>query len=112
MRITFTNRELTSKELYFLCTSPDIRRMSEIAGETVEISAVVIYDKDNTDGSTSEILSLMTKEGEAYATNSKTFIQTFRDIIGCFAPDEIHKIEVSQGVSRSNRKFLTARYVD
>lgn len=112
MTILETSNELSGAEKYFLSKSPEIRRMKEISNEEVQPDIWMIYSDTKSDGTEQEIFSMRTTDGEVYATNSKTFISDFRDILECFNKEDIHTIKVVEGTSRAGRKFLECAYIN
>lgn len=112
MEIKTASRELTNKELYYLTKASNIQKMRGLVGSTIDVDAFVIYTDVNSNGEEQEILSLRTPEGETFATNSRTFIRTFYDILACFPPEDVKRIEVCEGTSKSGRNFIMAVYAD
>lgn len=112
MNIITSNRELTKVEIYKLTIAPNIRKMSTIKGQRIEFDAFCIYiDKDH-DGNEQQIISLLTQEGETFATNSKTFIESFSRIVEVFGADGFSAIEVATGTSKAGREYINAVYAD
>lgn len=110
MTITKTSRELTSAEQYFLTKAQDVQKMQNAVGTTLDVSYWCIYNDTTVDGEDRELFSVMTPEGEAYATNSPSFLRSFYDILDCFSPEEIHTIKIEQGTSKAGRKYLYCVY--
>lgn len=110
MEIRETSKELTSQDKYFLMKSQGIKKMSEQKGARLDLDMWAIYTDTDKDGKEQELFSCHTPEGETFATNSATFIRSFRDILDCFTPEEIHAINVSSGTSKAGRTFITAIY--
>lgn len=110
MTITMTSRELTKKESYNLTFSPSIKKMRDIVGAQIDVSAFVMYEDVNSDGKEQEILSVMDADGTVYATNSPTFKKDFANI--CEIMDgEDFSIEVISGTSKAGREFITCTLV-
>lgn len=110
MNIINQSRELTKQETYFLTKAQNILKMSALKGQTVDISMWVIYEDVNQKGEPQTVFSLMTPEHEVYATNSPSFVRCFTDILECFDPEEINRIQVISGTSNAGREFLTCVY--
>lgn len=113
MKILETKGDLTKKEQYLMTSAPNIRKLSELKNQIVEVSLYCHYladDGENEEGK--PILAIMTPEGEVYATNSRTFIETFQKIIEIFGTEGFSKVLVSTGISRAGREFITAVYAD
>lgn len=112
MEILAANKELTKQEIYFLTKTQEAQKMTEAAGQTLELTSWAIYTDHNADGEEVELFACRTEEGETYATNSPTFIRAFRDILDVFEPSEITKIKVLTGVSKNNREYITCAYAE
>lgn len=112
MNITKTSRELTNKEQYLLTKAQNVQKMQNAVGSTLECAYWCLYTDTTVDGEEKELFSMMTPEGEAFATNSPSFIRSFYDILDCFDAGEIHSIKVEQGTSKAGRKYLFCVYVD
>lgn len=111
MEIIRTSGNLSKAERYNMCTSPAIRRMREVIGQELEFKAWIEFTelKEST-GVINTIISIMTTEGEVFATNSKTFISEFEKIVECFE-NEFTAIKVLSGRSRNGREFITCTYL-
>lgn len=112
MEILAANKELTKQEIYFLTKTQEAQKMTEAAGQALELTSWVIYTAHNADGEEVELFACRTEEGETYATNSPTFIRAFRDILDVFEPSEITKIKVLTGVSKNNREYINCAYAE
>ena len=101
---------LTSADLYALTKGNNVRKMADAKGEVLDISKFVLYKDTDTKGEEMYVLAVETVEGARYATNSKTFIRNFCDIIAIYeAGKEIlpTRFLVGSGKSKSNREYLT-----
>lgn len=114
MKITRTSKELTVKEKYMLTKAPTVQRMKNCVGQRIEIDAYAFYTDVNKDGEETEILSVLTPEGEVFATNSPTFKKDFLDMVDMFADsgEEIKAVRVVGGKSKAGRDFITCVYAD
>lgn len=112
MTITKTSRELTNKEQYLLTKAQNVQKMQNCVDTSIDVAYWCIYQDTTVDGEEKELFSVMTPEGEAYATNSPSFLRTVYDMLECFEPGEIHQIKVEQGTSKAGRKYLYCVYVD
>ena len=118
MRIIEASKEdLTKKELYLLTMSPEIQKISDVIGQVIDIDAWLKYaDSDHKAEESGEekeqiILSLLSPEGESFATNSPTFIKDFEKMLSLFAGD-LKRIEVIAGTSKNGRQFVTCKYAE
>lgn len=106
MNIIKQNRELTAAEIYKMTKGASIQKVSENAGEAFDVDAYIIYEDEKEDSIT-EILSILTKDGEVYATNSPTFQREFNDLVSIFemTKEALPPIKIVEGLSKSGRTF-------
>ena len=113
MTILESKGNLTAAEQYYLTVAPDIQKMSTVKGNTLDVDNWCIYtDVNDKTSEEFELVSIMTPEHEVYATNSKTFVQTFRQIVEIFGTDGFNRIKVGFGMSKAGREFITAIYAE
>ncbi len=110
MKVIASMKELSKEELYFLTRSQETQKMTEAADQSFNLKAWAIYEDHNSDGEEVELFSMLTEDGEIFATNSGTFIRAFREILDIFDPEDIRKIKVMTGVSKNNRTYVTCAY--
>ena len=110
MEIIRKTEGMTSADLYALTKGNDVRKMADAKGETLDILKYVLYKDEDVNGNEMCVLAIETVDGAKYATNSKTFVRNFSDILAIFdagneeAPT---RFVVGSGLSRSNREYLT-----
>lgn len=110
MEIIRKTEGLTSADLYALTKGNDVRKMADAKGEVLDFFKYVLYKDENQNGDPITVLAVETVGGGKYATNSKTFIRNFCDILAIFgAGDEEPptRFIVGSGRSKSNREYLT-----
>lgn len=110
MEIIKKTEGLTSADLYALTKGNDVRKMTDAKGETIDILKYVLYTDEDAKGKPMTVLAVETVDGAKYATNSKTFVRNFSDILAIFgAGDEEPptRFIVGSGKSKSNREYLT-----
>ena len=110
MEIIKKTEGLTSADLYALTKGPDVRKMTDAKGEVIDIAKFVLYKDEDVNGNPMNVLAVETVEGAKYATNSKTFIRNFTDILAIFgAGDEEPptRFVVGSGRSKGGREYLT-----
>lgn len=113
MEILQTSAELTTEEKYLLTMNPEIQKMSDQVGQVLDLDKWLIYaDVNEKDGAEQQILSIMTGEGEVFATNSSTFINDFEKLIDLFRSNNetVTKVEIISGQSKAGRTFITCKY--
>ena len=110
MEIIKKTEGLTSKDLYSLTKGNDVRRMADAKGEVLDITKFVLYTDEDVDGNPMTVLAVETVDGAKYATNSKTFVRNFSDIVAIFEAggDELPtRYIIGSGRSKGNREYLT-----
>lgn len=117
MRIITTSKELTAPEIYFLTMSPAAKKMKDKKDDEIEVSAFCLYEdavkkEGETTGENQQILSILTNDGEIYATNSPTFIDDFMKMWELFESmnHPIIAIRVIGGKSKKDREFITCTF--
>lgn len=110
MTIIEKSRELSKKDFYMMTLSPAIKKMKDSVGTVLDVDATVLYSDVNSDGKEVEVLSIMTKDGDVYATNSPTFKRDFQQIAELMAGED-YSIEVISGTSKADREFITCTLV-
>lgn len=101
---------LTSADIYALTKGNDVRKMQDAKGEVLDILKYVIYTDEDTKGEKMTVLAVETVEGARYATNSRTFVRNFCDILAIFAEGNETpptRYYIGSGRSKSNREYLT-----
>ena len=108
------SNHLEGADLYFLTSSPEIKKMTSVKGETLALDKWALFNvADRKTGEMRKILSI--KSGDKmYATNSATFIESFDAMIDCFQKMglEVHHIRVTTGTSKGGREFINCVYAD
>ena len=110
MEIIKKSEGMTTKDLYNLTKGNDVRKMADAKGEVLDLTKYVVYKDEDSSGDPMTVLALETTSGVRYATNSKTFIRNFCDILAIFGEggDELPtRYIVGSGRSKSNREYLT-----
>ena len=110
MNIIRKTETLTPNDLYSMTKGNNVRKMADAKGETLEVAKFVLYEDTNTDGEIMEVLAFETMDGTRYATNSRTFIRNFKDIVSIYDDAQAAlptKFVVGSGRSKSNREYLT-----
>lgn len=114
MTIVRTNKELSAAERYHLTMSPAIQKMKDVKGANITVSEWCIYEDTDKDDKPQTILSILTKEGKIFATNSRTFINDFVKMWELFEEcgETVNSINVTSGFSNANREYITCVYAD
>ena len=110
MEIINKTEGLTSADLYALTKGNDVRKMADAKGEILDVLKYVLYRDEDNKGNEMIVLAVETVDGARYATNSKTFVRNFTDILAIYsAGNETPptRFIVGSGKSKSNREYLT-----
>lgn len=110
MKIYRKTEGLTSADLYALAKGNDVRKMSDAIGEVIDIAKFVLYEDGEVEGKPVVILAVETVDGARYATNSKTFIRNYCDIVAIYEAGGEKlpsRFIVGSRKSKSNRDYLT-----
>ena len=110
MEIIKKTEGLTSADLYNLTKGNDVRKMADAKGEVLDIANYVLYTVEDVNGNEMNVLAVETVDGAKYATNSKTFVRNFTDILAIFTAGGENpptRYKVGSGISRGNREYLT-----
>lgn len=110
MEIIKKTEGLTSADLYNLTKGNDVRKMADAKGEVLDIAKYVLYTDEDVNGNEMNVLAVETVDGAKYATNSKTFVRNFTDILAIFTAGGENpptRYKVGSGISRGNREYLT-----
>lgn len=115
MRIIRTkNENISVKEKYLMSMDPEIRRMRDAEGMIVPVLNWMLYSDTDKEGNEQTLLSILSENNIAYATNSRTFIESFGTLCDMFAEsgEEIHAIKVIAGQSKTGRHYITCAYAE
>lgn len=113
--MTIINRvnTLTKKEIYNMSKNPEIKKMSNIIGETINVVAHLEFI-DETEKGEHKVLTLLTDDGEVFATDSITFCKSFYEVLEIFIDDKTNKYELQIGVidgnSKNGRTYINCVY--
>lgn len=108
------NEKISVKEKYLMSMNPEIRRMRDAEGTIIPVLNWMLYVDTDSIGNEQTLLSILSTDNVAYATNSKTFMQAFDDLCDIFADngEEITAIKVIGGQSKAGRHFITCAYAE
>ena len=110
MEIKRISRENIDKVVrYNLLNGDGAAGLSTAAGSALDIADYVIFTSvDINNNAEKTVLSLVTMDGEYFATNSVTCIEAFEKICEAF-DNELPAIEFYKGKSKKGREFLSCR---
>lgn len=123
MKVIEKSKEnMTAKELYNLTMNPETKKLSEQAGSVIEVAMYCKFldtkDEKQEDGSVKQkdekIFSILTPDGEVFATNSETLMRDFDSIVELYKEcgEELPAITVITGTSKKGREFITCKVAD
>ena len=101
MKVIAKSNNLKPQELYQMANGNDIKRMRDVAGQTLELAGWLIFEDEKPDGEVATIVTIRTTEGEMYATNSPTFRRSFESMTAFF--DSVDAIKVVSSTSKKGR---------
>lgn len=110
MKVIAKSNNLKPQELYQMVNGNEIKRMRDVAGQTLELAGWLIFEDEKPGGEISTIVSVRTVEGEIYATNSPTFRRGFESMSVFF--DSVDAIKVVSATSKKGGTFITCDYVE
>ena len=108
------NENISVKEKYLMSMNPEIRRMRDAEGTTIPVVNWMLYVDKDKEGNEQTLLSILSEDNVAYATNSRTFIESFDTLCDMFedAGEEITAIKVIGGQAKVGRHFITCAYAE
>ena len=110
MEIIKKTEGLSIADLYALTKGNDVRKMADAKGEVLDIVKFVLYKDEDVHGNPMNVLAVETQAGAKYATNSRTFVRNFSDILAIYEAGNENpptRFIVGSGKSKSNREYLT-----
>lgn len=108
------NENISVKEKYLMSMNPEIRRMRDAEGTIIPVVNWMLYIDKDKEGNEQTLLSILSEDNVAYATNSKTFIESFDNLHDIFTDngEEISAVKVIGGQSKAGRHFITCAYAE
>jgi hypothetical protein len=103
--ITNTTKEFTAIEKYLMTTAPTIKTVKTLQdGDVINVAGYLEFVDEKEDGTTSELMSLITTDNAVYSTQSVTFKRSIKDIESIMQfPFPVKKIS---GQSKAGRNFV------
>lgn len=101
-------------DLYNLTKSPERTKLSEVSGQVLELDKWLVYSEPNAKGEEVTLVSMTTKGGKAYTSNSSTFVRDFTSAVTMFAEfgAEFHTIQIMNGRSKAGREFIYCKVIE
>ena len=103
--ITNTTKEFTAIEKYLMTTAPTIKSVKTLQdGDVINIAGYLEFVDEKEDGTTAELMSIITTDNTVYSTQSATFKRSIKDIETIMQfPFPVKKIS---GQSKAGRNFV------
>lgn len=103
--ITNTTKEFTAIEKYLMTTAPTIKTVKTLQdGDVINVAGYLEFIDEKEDGTTAELMSIITTDNAVYSTQSVTFKRSIKDIETIMQfPFPVKKIS---GQSKAGRNFV------
>lgn len=103
--ITNTTKEFTAIEKYLMTTAPTIKTVKTLQdGDVINVAGYLEFIDEKEDGTTAELMSIITTDNAVYSTQSVTFKRSIKDIEAIMPfPFPVKKIS---GQSKAGRNFV------
>ena len=103
--ITNTTKEFTAIEKYLMTTAPTIKTVKTLQdGDVINVAGYLEFIDEKEDGTSAELMSIITIDNAVYSTQSATFKESIKDIETIMQfPFPVKKIS---GESKAGRKFV------
>lgn len=111
MNVIKSSENLSKSDIFRMIKNPDVRKIKEVGGETFSLKGYVHYTDINSKGDEVELLAISCEEGN-FATNSKTFIDQFIEMVNYFNEEGVKHFTVVEQTSKNGRTFYQCAYVD
>lgn len=103
--ITNTTKEFTAIEKYLMTTAPTIKTVKTLNdGDVINVAGYLEFVDEKEDGTSAELMSIITTDYAVYSTQSATFKRSIKNIeVIMQFPFPVKKIS---GESKAGRKFV------
>ena len=107
VKITNKSQEFSNLEVYNMTKSHKLNTLKNLEnGAKLEVAGFMEWEDTNEEtGEATELMSLITTDGETYVTQSDTFKRDFFDIVEIFEHKFPITIEHGVGESKSGREY-------
>lgn len=102
-----SNIELTPSHAYALTHCRTAEKLRE-AGEIINVSAVVLFERPDAHGEVNTITAIETVDGIVYVSNSPSVAQCFDEMIDFNVLPEETPVKIIHSKSRNGREYLLA----
>ena len=103
--ITNTTKEFTPIEKYLMTTAPTIKTVKTLQdGDVINVAGYLEFIDEKDDGTTAELMSIITTDNAVFSTQSVTFKRSIKDIEAIMKfPFPVKKIS---GQSKAGRNYV------
>ena len=105
IKVTNQTKEFTAIEKYLMTTAPTIKTVKTLQdGDVINVAGYLEFIDEKDDGTTAELMSIITTDNVVYSTQSVTFKRSIKDIESIMQfPFPVKKIS---GQSKAGRNFV------
>ena len=81
IKVTNQTKDFTAIEKYLMTTAPTIKAVKTLQdGDVINVAGYLEFIDEKEDGTTAEIMSIITTDNSVYSTQSVTFKRSIKDI--------------------------------
>lgn len=100
------SREFSDVERYLMTIAPNIEQMKNVAdGEKITVAGFIVFDDIKEDGTSTEVMSIITPDKHVFAFQSDTFKRSIYDLFNLFKGRAVTIIKMS-GKTKAGRDFI------
>lgn len=105
IKVTNQTKEFTGIEKYFMITAPTIKTVKTLQdGDVINVAGYIEFIDEKEDGTTAELMSIITTDKTVYSTQSVTFKRSIKNIEAVIQfPFPVKKIS---GQSKAGRNYV------
>lgn len=107
--ITLKNasKEFTPVEKYLLTVAPTIKTVKTLHdGDVINVAGYLEFIDEKEDGTTTELMSIITTDNAVFSTQSVTFKRSIKDIETVMQGQFPFPVKKISGESKAGRKFV------
>ena len=103
--ITNTTKEYTEIAKYLMTTAPTIKTVKTLQdGDVINVAGYLEFVDEKEDGTTAELMSIITTDNDVYSTQSVTFKRSIKDIEAIMQFQ--FPVKKISGQSKAGRNFV------
>lgn len=105
IKVTNQTKEFTAIEKYLMTTAPTIKPVKTLQdGDVINVAGYLEFVDEKDDGTTTDIMSIITTDNTVYSSQSVTFKRSIKDIEAIMQlPFPVKKIS---GQSKAGRNYV------